>query len=56
VFEDCLAKGLIKRIQGREYGPNDEKPIWYKENQFCKYHQVKGHTKIGCYAMRKKLK
>lgn len=57
IFEYYLDKGLIKQIQGKEYGPNDEKPHQQRQNQFCQYHQIKGHNTIGCcYILRKKLK
>lgn len=53
MLEDFLERGLIKRIQGIEYGPNEEKPYWYKESAFCRYHQVKGHHTSSYFSMRK---
>ena len=50
IFEECLEKGLIKQIQGKEYEPDDEKPHWYKENQFCQYHQLKSNVTCFCRA------
>lgn len=56
MFEYYLEKDIFKRIQGKEYGSNDEKLIWYRGNLFCKYHHVKVYSTTSCYTMRNILK
>lgn len=53
MLEDCIESVLIKRIQGKEYDPNEGKPNWYKESALCRYHQVKGYHTLGYFVMRK---
>jgi len=56
MFKDCLQNGLITPDPQRELGPNDEKPSWYNEQAFYKYHKVRGHGTNDCMLLRKALK
>ena len=46
---------MIESRKGREYGEDKEKPHWYKEKNYCLYHQVKGHSTNRCIEMKNKL-
>lgn len=37
MFEDCLKIGIIKRVQGKEYGPNDANQLCIRRVYFANF-------------------
>lgn len=56
MFDDCIAKSLIEKVQGKEFKYEKEKPQWYRCGSCCGYDQVTGHYTNSCVNLKKILK
>jgi len=55
ILKDLMAKGLLQPLPKHEKDPTVERPAWYKEDRYYKYHQTKGHATNGCGDLRNKI-
>lgn len=43
VFQKLVQAGVVVFPITRSFDPNQPKPRWYNENEYCEYHRIKGH-------------
>lgn len=52
IFEKMAKENLTKYPPTQQIDQDQSKASWYRDNEYCKFHRVKGHTTLRC----KKLK
>ncbi len=52
IFEKFIHDNLIEYPQTQSVDLNTPKESWYRENKFCKFHRVKGHTTLRCMQLK----
>ncbi len=52
IFEKLVKENLIKFPPTQQIDPSQSKAIWYKDNEYCKFHRVKGHTMLRCMKLK----
>ena len=55
ILKDLITKGLLQPLPKREEDPTAERPAWYKEDGYYKYHQTKGHAMNGCGSLMNRI-
>lgn len=48
IFVKLAKENLIKFPPTRKIDPNQSKASWFMDNEYCKFHHVKGHTTLRC--------
>lgn len=46
IFEKLARENLIKFPPTQQIDPGQSKVAWYRDNEYCKFHRVKGHTTL----------
>jgi hypothetical protein len=52
IFEKLAKENLIKFPPTQQIDPGQSKAAWYKDNEYCKFHRVKGHTTLRCMKLK----
>ncbi len=52
IFEKLAKDNLIRCPQIQPLEPNQSTASWYKDNEFYKFHRVKGHTTLKCMQLK----
>ena len=52
IFEQLAKDNLVRYPQTQPLEPNQSRASWYKDNDFCKFHHVKGHTTLKCMQLK----
>lgn len=52
VFQKLVQAGIVVFPITRLFDPNQPKPRWYNENEYCEYHRIKGHDTRKCMKLK----
>lgn len=52
IFEKLVKDNLVWYLQTQPMEPNQTQASWYKDNEYCKFHRVKGHTTLKCMQLK----
>ena len=52
IFEKLVKENLIKFPPTQQIDPGQSKAAWYRDNEYCKFHRVKGHTTLRCMKLK----
>lgn len=52
IFEKLTKENLIKFPPTQQIDPGQSKVVWYKDNEYYKFHRVKGHTTLRCMKLK----
>ena len=52
IFEKLAKDNLVRYLQTQPMEPNQARASWYKDNEYYKFHRVKGHTTLKCMQLK----
>ena len=52
IFQKLVDHNLMVFPNTRPFDENQPKPRWYQENEYCKYHHIKGHDTNKCFKLK----
>ena len=52
IFQKLVDHNLMVFPNTRPFDENQPKPTWYRENEYCKYHHIKGHDTNNCFRLK----
>ena len=52
IFEKLAKDNLICYPPTQQNEQTQSKASWYKPNEYCKFHYVKGHTTLKCMQLK----
>lgn len=52
MFQKLVLVGVVVFLITLPFDPNQPKPRWYNENEYCEYHRIKGHDTRKCMKLK----